>query len=1058
LNAKLCAGPEGGGTAGGCARYILGYSLGAREKDDRATTDERREAYHRLLQQSLERGDYGVGTVWRPDVGDGARPSAVYAKNVVSFATADQEMDALAAVARSHRVTEPVLHFVFSVNPEESKTVSDETLIRAAERTLARIDLGQNAQVYSVHRDTDHAHVHVAVASVNAETLRSWERSRNYHRLSWALRETEIERGLAHDRGLAVVRTDSHGQERVAWASRDELLAWARERAEERLSDQAQKYAMDYLAFESPQSWARDIVAPRLRECIEQAQSRDERPQWADLHLVAAQHATRLDRDTETGAIMVRLMEPSQGEGGHSAGLTRDEFGEPVPARQAHQREAVTAPIAIQLEDLIGAPPAESERPEVQSQYGVRKEFVEHYLDVTGAEHEFIERIRLDPALVSREIVNGGEAVFSRADIDRYLGARATDADTLCELSQYVEQHDSTLRMLSADTEHPIYTTAAQQTLEQRVAAKATALTRERDPGWNRPALDRAITDVEQERGITISPEQRRVLDGLEFRLSWVGGEAGTGKTTIMACARKYAEITGRPIVGFTTAQAAAEQLERASGAISMNSTRALVYEEKVGRQIVRQDAITVLDETSMLDMKFANRILDLARERNGVVIGIGDAAQLPAISAGDTHRVIADVAQKGGHYAELHEVRRQKDQLIWMRPIVADLGRSIREGDVGGVERNIRTMAEHGVFDFHADRAATLSSAALAYVDARNRGDQIVVNCASRLDARHLNKQIRARMELAEGVAFKTTQGVVEVSVGDRIVMLKNNRSLKVLNGYAATVESVQRNGGKWTIKARLDDGRIVSWNPERYRDWSHGYAVTTHKAQGQSVSTDLYVMTHHLTDVRLAHVGWTRGESALRVLVSREAYASVGELARGVAEHTAAKTDAILYRELEKKYGGPGTHWAINVRRALADAKDPLRLEYQRDQRVLNERRSSALAAVNERYQKAMANTPDGEKRSIEREHRTASKCIIEAHKPRTFVAWAGERRRAEEIQQRGEQHERVVENRHRRDLERTQKSANATRDQELKKQVERMVERAEQKKERNERHYER
>ncbi|HUZ49194.1 MAG TPA: relaxase/mobilization nuclease domain-containing protein, partial [Candidatus Dormibacteraeota bacterium] len=179
MNAKICAGPKtGAGSARGAVRYALGYSLGSHEHDLAATPEERKEAFHALLAAASERDDFGVGVVFSPAQGRGVRPSSVYAKNVAALATADIEMDALAAIATSRNVRESAIHFVFSVNPEESKTTSDEQIIRAAEMAIANVGLGSHAQVYSVHRDTPHAHVHVVAAAVNVHDLKVWERNR----------------------------------------------------------------------------------------------------------------------------------------------------------------------------------------------------------------------------------------------------------------------------------------------------------------------------------------------------------------------------------------------------------------------------------------------------------------------------------------------------------------------------------------------------------------------------------------------------------------------------------------------------------------------------------------------------------------------------------------------------------------------------------------------------------------------------------------------------------------------------------------------------------------
>jgi hypothetical protein len=171
---------------------------------------------------------------------------------------------------------------------------------------------------------------------------------------------------------------------------------------------------------------------------MEEAQARGERMRWADMHVIAAQSA-RLEQDRETGAIIVRVLErKGEGEGGPGGREVKlDGFGEPMEPRERLQREVDGPAIAIDREDLIGVEPDIHERNEVYRAYEARKTFVEaQFTDAVQAEQDFIVQIKGDPGLVSQEIVAGGEAVFSRSDLDRFLGERISDADTLAEASR----------------------------------------------------------------------------------------------------------------------------------------------------------------------------------------------------------------------------------------------------------------------------------------------------------------------------------------------------------------------------------------------------------------------------------------------------------------------------------------------------------------------------------------------------------------------------------------------------------------------------------------------
>jgi conjugative relaxase-like TrwC/TraI family protein len=69
------------------------------------------------------------------------------------------------------------------------------------------------------------------------------------------------------------------------------------------------------------------------------------------------------------------------------------------------------------------------------------------------------------------------------------------------------------------------------------------------------------------------------------------------------------------------------------------------------------------------------------------------------------------------------------------------------------------------------------------------------------------------------------------EFSVGDRIQFTAPDRSLGVANRDLAVIESIAPDG---RLAARLEDNRQVEFNPADHRHFDHGYAVTSHSAQG--------------------------------------------------------------------------------------------------------------------------------------------------------------------------------------------------------------------------------
>jgi ATP-dependent exoDNAse (exonuclease V) alpha subunit len=69
------------------------------------------------------------------------------------------------------------------------------------------------------------------------------------------------------------------------------------------------------------------------------------------------------------------------------------------------------------------------------------------------------------------------------------------------------------------------------------------------------------------------------------------------------------------------------------------------------------------------------------------------------------------------------------------------------------------------------------------------------------------------------------------QFSVGDRIQFTAPDKSLGVANRDLATIETVDPNG---RLSAHLVNNRQIDFNPSEHRHFDHGYAVTSHSAQG--------------------------------------------------------------------------------------------------------------------------------------------------------------------------------------------------------------------------------
>ena len=99
--------------------------------------------------------------------------------------------------------------------------------------------------------------------------------------------------------------------------------------------------------------------------------------------------------------------------------------------------------------------------------------------DVTRAEVKALEVVHHDPGRISRDLVANGAATFTAADVNEWCVERVT-ADWL-DLSDFAQRSDPTIKLLSADTQTPLYTTLAHEALKASGFDRATELAKQGD-------------------------------------------------------------------------------------------------------------------------------------------------------------------------------------------------------------------------------------------------------------------------------------------------------------------------------------------------------------------------------------------------------------------------------------------------------------------------------------------------------------------------------------------------------------------------------------------------
>jgi ATP-dependent exoDNAse (exonuclease V) alpha subunit len=109
--------------------------------------------------------------------------------------------------------------------------------------------------------------------------------------------------------------------------------------------------------------------------------------------------------------------------------------------------------------------------------------------------------------------------------------------------------------------------------------------------------------------------------------------------------------------------------------------------------------------------------------------------------------------------------------------------------------------------------------------------------------------------------------------SVGDRIQFTAPNQDLKIANRELGSIERISPNGA---MTLKLDNGREMSFDPQRHPHLDHGYAVTSYSSQGQTadrvlIHVDTELGAKDLLNSRMAYVSVSRGQWDAQIKTSQ-------------------------------------------------------------------------------------------------------------------------------------------------------------------------------------------
>jgi conjugative relaxase-like TrwC/TraI family protein len=428
-----------------------------------------------------------------------------------------------------------------------------------------------------------------------------------------------------------------------------------------------------------------------------------------------------------------------------------------------------------------------------------------------------------------------------------------------------------------------------------------------------------------------LNQSQRRVVSETlsnRDRIFGVQGVAGTGKTTTLREIRIAAQRDGYKVQGLAPTSRAAAQLEEAG--ISSKTLQCHLAEpvSHSGR-----GQLYVVDESSLVSTKQTGELLDRLGPNDRVLL-VGDTRQHQAVDAGRPFEQLQDAGMRTAKLDEIvrqkdPDLKQVVDDLAHgrVREAVSELQRQGRVHEIPDRNERFNAIAreyantsgralvvapdnqsrrelndhirqelkDRGIVGREDHQAIVLvprqdmTGADRSWAAQYRKGDVIRYTRGSQkldikpgeyatvreVDARHNALKVERADQSTVEYDPSRLRGVAvyekaerSFSKGDRVQLTAPNKAAGLANRELGTIERVDQSGD---MKLRMDSGRTATVSVDKPAHIDHGYAVTSHSAQGATADK---VMVHAesgqsaaLVNERFAYVAGSRMRDGLDV-----------------------------------------------------------------------------------------------------------------------------------------------------------------------------------------------
>jgi ATP-dependent exoDNAse (exonuclease V) alpha subunit len=406
------------------------------------------------------------------------------------------------------------------------------------------------------------------------------------------------------------------------------------------------------------------------------------------------------------------------------------------------------------------------------------------------------------------------------------------------------------------------------------------------------------VETAAERQQLKLNDNQRAAVEEIltsRDQITGLQGGAGTGKTTALSVLREAAEKEGYEVRGFAPTTRAAQQL--AESGIQTETLQKFIRRRQEAPE--SNNRLLILDESSLASTKNLHKFFGRLEAQDKVLL-VGDSRQHQAVEAGTPFEQFQKHGMATVKLSEIVRQRDPELKRTVERLSAREIGQALdslesrgRVIEIADEKQRLKAIAkaycespentlvvspanrdrvkinslihqrlqcegkisrdDHHmtVYVNRQDMTGTERTFANSYLPGEdiiryNRASKVyqveVGDYASVTAANHEKNEITVCFKDGRELTYNPSRlsGVSvyneaqrDIAEGDRIQFRAPFTERRVANGELGTIARIKDE----ELTVKLDSGREASFDTERYRHIDHGYAVTSHSSQGQTV-----------------------------------------------------------------------------------------------------------------------------------------------------------------------------------------------------------------------------